>query len=101
MTWTTRRASRGAWSPGSRHSRRPPTTTWRRFTPTACASPREAVGLLGRLRVSGAAKLHRDDKHSRAALTRLAVWDGVMDKDQVAPAIYAPLRERLTQTDAS
>ena len=60
-----------------------------------CIPARELVGLLGRLRVSAAAEPHRDDKHWRAALTRLAAWDGVMDKDQVAPAIYAALRERL------
>ena len=60
-----------------------------------CIPARELVGLLGRLRVSAAADPHRDDEHWRAALTRLAAWDGVMDKDQVAPAIYAALRERL------
>ena len=60
-----------------------------------CIPARELVGLLGRLRVSAAADPHRDDKHWRAALTRLAAWDGVMDKDQVAPAIYTALRERL------
>jgi penicillin amidase len=62
-----------------------------------CIPARELVGLLGRLRVSEAADPHRDDRHWRAALTRLAAWDGVMDKDQVAPAIYAALRERLTR----
>ena len=62
-----------------------------------CIPARELVGLLGRLRVSAAAEPHRDDKHWRAALTRLAAWDGVMDKDQVAPAIYTALRERLTR----
>ena len=60
-----------------------------------CIPARELVALLGRLRVSAAANPHRDDEHWRAALTRLAAWDGVMDKDQVAPAIYAALRERL------
>ena len=62
-----------------------------------CIPARELVGLLGRLRVSAAAEPHRDDKHWRAALARLAAWDGVMDKDEVAPAIYAALRERLTR----
>jgi penicillin amidase len=62
-----------------------------------CIPARELVGLLGRLRVSAAAEPHRDDEHWRAALTRLAAWDGVMDKDQVAPAIYTALRERLTR----
>ncbi len=62
-----------------------------------CIPARELIGLLGRLRVSAAAEPHRDDERWRAALTRLAAWDGVMDKDQVAPAIYTALRERLTR----
>jgi penicillin G amidase len=58
---------------------------------------RELVELLGRLRVSAAAAPYRDDAQWRAALTRLAGWDGAMDKEQVAPAIYTALRERLTR----
>ena len=60
-----------------------------------CIPARELVTLLGSLRVNAVAGSHRDDPRWQEALSRLAAWDGVMDKDQVAPAIYAALRERL------
>ena len=61
-----------------------------------CLPARDLVELLAKLQVAGrAAASYRDTPHWSAALTRLSAWDGVMDKDAVAPAIYAALRERL------
>ncbi|HEX9247605.1 MAG TPA: penicillin acylase family protein [bacterium] len=50
---------------------------------------RELLGLLDRAAPAGAL--------ARQALERLRRWDGAMDRDGVAPTIYAALRERLMQ----
>lgn len=60
-----------------------------------CIPARELVALLDQLRVRSVPGAHRDDPQWTAALDRLATWDGTMEKDLVAPAIYAALRERL------
>lgn len=62
-----------------------------------CLPARDLVGLLGRLRVGAAPGPQRDDARWHEALARLAGWDGVMDSDAVAPAIYAAFRERLVR----
>jgi penicillin amidase len=58
-----------------------------------CLPARELVevltGALGKGSSAG------DD--TAAALARLAAWDGVVDKDAVAPTIYEAFRERLTR----
>ena len=43
------------------------------------------------------AEIALDDERAREALARLAAWDGVMDKEQAAPAIYVALRDTLTR----
>ena len=58
---------------------------------------RELLDAVARLRVTEAPGAYRDDPRSHAALVRLFAWDHVMDKDAVAPTIYAAFRERLTR----
>jgi penicillin amidase len=57
----------------------------------------ELVELLSRFRLDARPGAHRDDPRCAAALGRLLAWDGVMEKDAVAPAIYAAFRERLAR----
>jgi penicillin amidase len=56
---------------------------------------RELRDLLARLPLAEVPGPHRDDVRWHAALACLLDWDGVMDRDAVAPTIYAALRERL------
>jgi penicillin amidase len=60
-----------------------------------CLPARALLLLLARLRVAEAPGPHQDDPRWHAALAHLLAWDHVVDKDAVAPAIYAALRERL------
>jgi penicillin amidase len=56
---------------------------------------RELLDAVARLRLADAPGPHRDDPRWHAALVRLFAWDHVMDKEAVAPTIYAAFRERL------
>jgi penicillin G amidase len=56
---------------------------------------RGMLDLLARLRLNEVRGPHRDDPRWHAALARLFAWDHVMDKDQVAPTIYAAFSDRL------
>jgi penicillin amidase len=56
---------------------------------------RELIALLARLPLAAAPGEHGRDPGWRAALARLLAWDRIMDVNEVAPAIYAALRERL------
>jgi penicillin amidase len=58
---------------------------------------RDLLGLLARLGLAQVPGPHRADPHWHAALSRLFAWDRVMDRDEVAPAIYAALRDRLAR----
>jgi len=57
----------------------------------------DRVSLPSRLLVAALAKVTGPDVRSELVRTRLLGWDGVMDKDQVAPALYAVTREHLTR----
>ena len=60
-------------------------------------SARELLDAVLRHRLDEMPGRHQDDPRWRAAFARLLAWDGVMDKDSVAPTIYAAFRERLTR----
>src|SRR5437899_9475886 len=51
---------------------------------------RELIEILARVRPSDAA--------SREALDLLLAWDGVMDRDAVAPLVYSAFRERVMRS---
>jgi penicillin amidase len=56
---------------------------------------RELLDAVGRHRLMETVRSAADDPHWHAAFLRLAAWDHVMDREAVAPTIYAAFRERL------
>jgi penicillin amidase len=58
---------------------------------------RELLDAVARHRLTEAPGPHQDDPLCHAALVRLFAWDHVMNKDAVAPTIYAAFRERLAR----
>ncbi len=62
-----------------------------------CLPARDMLELVARLRVAELPGPHQRDPQWQSALSRLLSWDGVMDKDAVAPAIFTVLRQRLME----
>jgi penicillin G amidase len=58
---------------------------------------RELLDAVARRRLAEVPGAHQDDPRWHDALGRLFAWDHVMDKDAVAPTIYAAFRERLAR----
>jgi penicillin amidase len=58
---------------------------------------RELLDAVAPRRLAEIPGAHQDDPAWRAALLRLFAWDHVMDRDAVAPTIYAAFRERLAR----
>src|SRR5262245_34652015 len=56
---------------------------------------RDLIAVMARLPLREAAGEHANDQRWQAALASLLAWDRAMDGDEVAPAIYAALRERV------
>jgi penicillin G amidase len=63
-----------------------------------CLPARDLIDLLRRLQVGEVRGPHQSDPAWRSALARLVEWDGEMDKDAVAPAIFSALRDRLIRS---
>jgi penicillin amidase len=57
----------------------------------------DRVSLPSRVFVAALAGLQPDDEAAADVHRRLLGWDGIMDKELVAPALYATLRDQLTR----